>query len=68
MKDRAISTGRVVPKEVLTEAIEQVPKSVKILSPLVDYFVEVNNAPGADDIELVTEGETWQSFESKWIQ
>ena len=68
MKDRAISTGRVVPKEVLTEAIEQDPKSVKILAPLVDYFVEVEYAPGAGDIELVTEGETWQSFESKWIQ
>mmetsp|Transcript_22225 Transcript_22225/g.40372 ORF Transcript_22225/g.40372 Transcript_22225/m.40372 type:complete len:98 (+) Transcript_22225:852-1145(+) len=50
------------------EALEQVPKSVKILAPLVDYYCELNNAPNAPDIELVTEGETWEDFTKQWIQ
>jgi hypothetical protein len=50
------------------EALEQVPKSVKILAPLVDYYCELNNAPNTPDIELVTEGETWESFTKQWIQ
>lgn len=65
---RAMTTGRIVPKEVLEEALEQVPRSVKVLEPLVDYFCEINNAPGAPDLELLTEGETWETFESKWVQ
>ena len=65
---RALVTGRIVPKEVLEEALDQVPRSVKLLEPLVDYFCEINNAPGAPDLELLTEGETWDSFESKWSQ
>jgi hypothetical protein len=68
LQDRAIATGRVVPRELLISAIEQVPKSVKVLSPLVDYHVELNNAPNAQDIELVTPDETWESFQSQWIQ
>jgi len=66
-KDRALATGRIVPLETLEMAIEQVPRSVKILGPLVDYFCELNNAPGKP-IELTTEGETWESFEGKWAQ
>jgi hypothetical protein len=65
---RAMTTGRVVPREVLERALDQVPRSVKVLAPLVDYFCEINNAPGAPDVELITEGETWETFESKWIQ
>lgn len=67
-KERALLTGRVVPEDVLEMAIEQVPKSVKILGPLVDYFVELNNAPETPDIELTTEGETWEHFSLKWVQ
>ena len=48
-------------------AIEQVPRSIKILAPLVDYFVELQN-DSSPDIELVTEGETWDSFSSQWVQ
>mmetsp|Transcript_7349 Transcript_7349/g.16722 ORF Transcript_7349/g.16722 Transcript_7349/m.16722 type:complete len:650 (+) Transcript_7349:65-2014(+) len=66
--ERAKQTGRVVPKATLEMALEQVPRSVKILGPLVEYFCELNNAPGAPDIELVTEGQTWESFERNWIQ
>ena len=66
-KDRAQSTGRVVPEDVLKMAMEQVPKSVKILAPLVDYFVELRN-DSSPEIEIVTEGETWEHFASKWVQ
>lgn len=65
---RAKSTGRIVPQDVLERALNQVPRSVKILGPLVDYFCEINNAPGAPDVELTTEGETWETFENKWMQ
>ena len=61
-------TGRVVPRELLEKTIEQVPKSVKILAPLVDYRTELLNAPNAEDIELVTEGETGESFKNRWKQ
>jgi hypothetical protein len=67
-QERAVFTGRVVPRDVLEMAIEQVPKSIKILAPLVDYFVELKNDPNTPDIELGTEGETWANFESKWVQ
>ena len=61
-------TGRVVPRKLLAEALEQVPRSVKILAPLVDYHVELNNSSDDGNIELVTEGETWETFKSHWIQ
>ena len=67
-QDRAKTTGRVVPEHVLEQALEQVPKSVKILKPLVDYHAELLNAPDADDIQIVTPGETWESFQSQWVQ
>jgi len=60
-------TGRVIPRNMLELALEQVPKSVKILSTLVDYFCEILNAPNKD-IQIVTEGETWDTFSSKWQQ
>ena len=53
---------------MLIEALEQVPKSVQQLAPLVDYHVEVRNVPNAIDIELITPGETWESFQKQWIQ
>ena len=64
---RAMTTGRVVPKETLEKALDQVPRSVKVLGPLVDYFCEINNAPGAPDVELMSEGD-WDTFEKKWLQ
>jgi len=65
---RAMKTGRVVPQATLEAALKQVPKSVEKLSSLVDYHVELHNAPNAEDIELVTQGETWESFRSRWVQ
>jgi len=58
-----------VPSEILENAIEQVPKSVRILAPMVDYYAEINNAPGVDDIELVKPaGSNWTEFRQQWIQ
>lgn len=66
---RALETGRIVPSQILENAMEQVPKSVKVLAPMVDYYAEINNAPGVDDIELVKpEGSTWTEFRQQWIQ
>ena len=67
-QERAVTTGRIVPRDLLVAALEQVPKSVKILAPLVDYHAELRNAPNEPDIELVTEGESWEHFQSQWIQ
>jgi hypothetical protein len=65
---RAIETGRIVPRKLLLESLEQVPLSVSELAPLVDYHVELLNAPGTSDIELVTPGENWETFTSNWAQ
>ena len=49
--------------------MEQVPKSVKLLGPLTDYFAELDNSPEKDDIELITpKNETWAHFSNKWLQ
>lgn len=64
---RAEETGRVVPEELLLEAFEQVPRSVDALGHLVDYHVTLHN-PADGNIQIVTEGETWESFQGKWIQ
>jgi hypothetical protein len=34
---------------------------------LVDYRVELSNNPDSD-IEIVSPGETWESFKSRWVQ
>ena len=69
MQLRAVLTGRIVPEELLELAMEEVPKSVKILAPLVDYYAEINNPPDADDVELVKpEGSNWNEFRQQWTQ
>mmetsp|Transcript_2937 Transcript_2937/g.6358 ORF Transcript_2937/g.6358 Transcript_2937/m.6358 type:complete len:634 (-) Transcript_2937:139-2040(-) len=65
--ERAKRTGRVVPRETLEGSLEQVPKSVKILSPLADFFCELNNPPDAE-IEILTEGLDWDTFQVNWLQ
>lgn len=67
-EDRSLITGRIIPRKLLLETMEQVPTSVEKLAPLVDYCAEVNNPPDVDDVELRTPGETWDSFTSHWIQ
>ena len=66
--DRAKTTGRVVPRELLLETFYQVPRSVARLAHLVDYHAEIHNPPDAADVELRTPGETWESFHKKWLQ
>mmetsp|Transcript_17375 Transcript_17375/g.25958 ORF Transcript_17375/g.25958 Transcript_17375/m.25958 type:complete len:732 (+) Transcript_17375:197-2392(+) len=61
---RSKITKRIVPTHVLEESIDMVPKSVAILSQHVDFFVELYNGPEASDIEIMTEGVTWDTFRS----
>ena len=64
-----MTTGRIVPRDVLEAALEQVPRSVEILSPLVDYYAEINNDDGTPDVELVKPiGSTWEEFKATWLQ
>ncbi len=63
-KLRSKITKRIVPTHVLEESIAMVPKSVAILSKHVDFFVELYNGPDASDIEIMTEGVTWNMFRS----
>uniref|UniRef100_A0A7S2I1W7 Zeta toxin domain-containing protein n=1 Tax=Helicotheca tamesis TaxID=374047 RepID=A0A7S2I1W7_9STRA len=65
---RSKMTGRIVPRATLEEALEQVPKSIQILGPLSDFFAELNNSPDNDDIELMTEGLSWDEFRRQWDQ
>jgi len=67
-RERSKITNRVVPQHILEHAIEKVPRSVKILAPLADFVAELNNAPSANDIELVTHGMTWATFIMAWSQ
>ena len=46
----------------------EVPKSIRVLTPLVDYAVELWNAPGLSDVKIVTPGVTWDSFQDAWKQ
>ncbi|KAL3894253.1 MAG: hypothetical protein SGARI_007801, partial [Bacillariaceae sp.] len=65
---RAKMTGRVVPKELLEKAMVQVPRSVDILSGLVDYHAEINN-PAEGPKELVKpKGSSWEEFGRQWMQ
>jgi hypothetical protein len=45
--------------------MNQVPKSVEALRPLVDFTVEIHNE-GSEDVQLITPGESWDSFRSQW--
>lgn len=68
-QERAILTGRIVPRETLEAALEQVPRSVKILAPLVDYYAEINNDQGAPDVELTKPvNSDWDTFRQQWNQ
>ena len=68
LQERALQTGRIVPRDLIAETIQQVPLSVAELSPLVDYHIELQNDPKTTDIEIVTPGETWENFTSQWVQ
>ena len=42
--NRAQITGRIVPENIIRETIEQVPVSVELLRPEVDFYLEINNS------------------------
>ncbi|CAB9529202.1 Zeta toxin [Seminavis robusta] len=65
---RAKVTGRVVPIDLLERNMLEVPDSIKALSPLVDFAVELRNSPGSTDIEIVTPSVNWSSFKKVWKQ
>ena len=65
---RALATGRIVPVDVLEAPLEQVPRSVAILAPLVDYYAEIKNDDGVDDVELVKPVGSWEDFRKTWLQ
>lgn len=67
LQKRANETGRVVPKDLLCSVIEQVPKSVERLAPQVDFVVEIDNASD-DELQLTTEGMSWEHFKDIWMQ
>jgi hypothetical protein len=61
-------TGRVVPHETLESSILHVPKSIKVLAPLADFFCELDNSPDSKEISIKTEGVSWDSFRNVWAQ
>ena len=67
VQERAKQTGRMVPREVLERAAEQVPKSVKILQKHVDFFVEIDN-PGKDDGIIITRAANVANIEESLCQ
>jgi hypothetical protein len=50
---RAIRTGRVIPQNLLQESMDQVPKSVELLSPLSDAVHVIANHPNRP-IQLIS--------------
>jgi predicted kinase len=80
---RGDETGRYVPETLLQETLESVPRSVSILSPLVDYVAEfVNDSDGiryklgagggggggGAEVKLGEGGEAWDKFHEVWMQ
>jgi hypothetical protein len=68
IQQRATETGRIVPEQTLLDAMEEVPRSVESLTPLVDYAVEIRNNPN-EALQLIKpEQSTWDSFRQQWWQ
>lgn len=80
---RGLDTGRIVPVKTLELVLQQVPTSVQILSPLVDFFCELYNGSNkistetnkqftsiedSQDVQIVTPGISWESFQNRWEQ
>lgn len=52
---RAKVTGRVVPEQVIIDALERVPRTVESLRPYVDFFAEVRNEDGVEPFVIECE-------------
>jgi len=60
---RGVITGRQIPRETLERAVEQVSRSIEILRKHVDFYYRLYNRPGEhNNVEIVTEGITWETF------
>lgn len=68
LQDRSKVTGRVVPRHTLEMALDQVPRSVQVLAPLTDFFCELHNPQEADEVEITTQGLTWDAFKRIWAK
>lgn len=67
VKIRSEETGRIVPQETIIHALENVPRSIDILTPLSDFFCEISNDD--DHLRLVKPyGMTWDLFRDIWDQ
>lgn len=66
-QSRARITGRVVPISLLEQTMEQVPKSVSVLKTKADFFVELHNAGGEEEVQIVQPtGLDWNAFQRQW--
>lgn len=70
-RQRGETTKRVVPDEVLLASLEQTPRAVAELAPLVDYCVTIDN--DGREPRLVAGGggpvagaESWTLFSGVW--
>jgi len=52
---------------MLELSLEQVPKSVALLRPMVDFAVEIHNT-GGQDVELVAPEMDWEAFTNLWSE
>lgn len=64
---RSKSTGRVVPRPLLEEVMQQVPDSIERLQSSVDFCVEIHN-PVDNHVEIKTPGMDWERFQQYWAQ
>jgi hypothetical protein len=64
-RKRAITTGREVPKHVLDDALEKVPESVEILSPLVDWTAVIENNDETQGPRILPPA-SWEEFRARW--
>ena len=65
---RAKRTGRVIPRATLEESMLQVPKSVRQLSPLADFYAQLHNTEDGPIAIEAPSGLTWQAFREAWTQ
>lgn len=68
-EERAKRTGRAVPKDLLNESIEQVPRSVEILSKKVDALHVISNNEGSPmklESKSAAETTSWSQFAKSW--
>lgn len=62
---RAAITAREVPREVLDEAMDQVPRSFQALAPLADYSAVLNNDSDEDGV-MFEPPATLERFQCLW--